>query len=80
MSQSGCQKHLNAIRDNALYGTRERVEDTCRLARVHSIFLTDLSRYVTYREDGNGVVCRTEVDKTDKGSNGELRASFAMDS
>lgn len=72
MRQSCRQEHLYAIRNDTLHCTGERVEDTGRLAWVYPVFLTDLPGDVAYRKDGDRVVGCAEVDKTDKGCDGEL--------
>ena len=60
-------EELGAVGDEALDGAGGRVKDTGDAAAVAAVFVGEVFGNGAADDDGNGIVCREEVDAADEG-------------
>src|SRR5574344_2296362 len=76
--QTGCQKHLNSVRNHSLHHTREGVEDTGCLAVVYAKLITYLLCDISYSQDCHRVVGCADIHQRYERSNGEFGSTLAV--
>ena len=76
--QTGCQKHLNSVRNHSLHHTREGVEDAGCLAVVYAKLITYLLCDISHSQDCHRVVGCTDIHQRYERSNGEFGSTLAV--
>ena len=74
-----CHEHLGTVWDNSLNHTRESIKNTGTLTLVHTIFGGDVVGQRTYRNDGNGIVGRTDIGNAHQSTDTHFGSLLAID-
>ena len=73
----GSHQQLRAVRNQPLHQARESVENTCSLPRIQAVLFRDILRYPPCRDDGYGVVRRTEIRHAHQGRYAEFGSALS---